>query len=73
MKNRLRVIRMERKLRQMDVAQFSHITHWTYWGYEHCDMLPNVLTAIRIADALGIRDLREIWQEDAETPSGYRH
>lgn len=73
MKNRLRVIRMERKLRQMDVAQFSHITHRTYWGYVRCDMLPNVLTAIRIADALGIRDLREIWQEDAETPSGYRH
>ena len=73
MKNRLRVIRMERKLRQIDVAQLCHITHKAYWQYERHNMLPNVLTAIRIADALGVQDLREIWQEEMQKPSCYRH
>ena len=64
MNNRLRVLREERELRQVDVAQLSNITHKAYWRYERHDMLPNVLTAIRIADALGVQDLREIWQEE---------
>ena len=63
MNNRLRVLREARKLRQVDVALRSNITHKAYWQYERHDMLPNVLTAIRIADALGVQDLREIWQE----------
>ena len=68
MKNRLRVLREARKLRQIDVAHLCHITHKAYWRYERHDMLPNVLTAIRIADALGVQDLREIWREEAENP-----
>lgn len=68
MKNRLRVLREARKLRQIDVAHLCHITHKAYWQYERHDMLPNVLTAIRIADALGVQDLREIWREEAENP-----
>ena len=73
MNNRLRVLREERKLRQLDVAQRANIALKMYRRYERHNMLPNVLTAIRVADALGVQDLREIWQEDAETPSGYRH
>ena len=73
MKNRLRVLREARKLRQIDVAQLCHITHKAYWQYERHDMLPNVLTAIRIADALGVQDLREIGQEEMQKPSCYRH
>ena len=73
MNNRLRVLREERNLRQVDVAQRANIVLKMYRRYERHDMHPNILTAIRITDALGMRDLREIWQEDAETPSGYQH
>ena len=64
MNNRLRVLREERNLRQLDVAQRANIALKMYRRYERHNMLPNVLTAIRVADALGVQDLREIWQEE---------
>jgi hypothetical protein len=64
MNNRLRILREERELRQVDVAQRADVVLKMYRRYECHNMLPNVLTAIRIADALEIRDLREIWQEE---------
>ena len=58
MNNRLRVLREERKLRQLDVAQRANIALKMYRRYERHNMLPNVLTAIRVADALGVQYLR---------------
>ena len=62
MKNR--ILKEKRKavgLTQQEVAKKVGITDTGYMNYEHGRREPKIGTAIKIADALGVRDLRELW------------
>lgn len=50
---------------QAEVAAVCNITTNAYQRYELGTRTPSVRTAIRIADALGIPNLRELWKETA--------
>lgn len=54
-----------------EIAKKTGITDVGYFYYEHCNREPKVGTAIKIAAALGVRDLRELWsrQPTAENQS----
>lgn len=52
---------------QAQVAKDASITVRMYQQYEYGQSEPSVRTAIRIADALGVTDLRELF--DAATPN----
>lgn len=49
---------------QAQVARLAGITEQTYQRYEYGQNEPRVRTAIRIADALNVTDLREIFPEE---------
>ncbi|ERL03175.1 hypothetical protein HMPREF1985_02337 [Mitsuokella sp. oral taxon 131 str. W9106] len=49
----------------MEIADMANIARRSYIRYEADATPPNVLSAIRIADALGVADLREIWNPAA--------
>ena len=53
---------------QAQVAREAQIKTVTYQRYEYGSSIPNVRTAIRIADALNVLDLREIFPESPTTP-----
>ena len=53
---------------QSQVARLAGITEQTYQRYEYGQNEPGVRTAIRIADALNVLDLREIFPESPTTP-----
>lgn len=66
MKNRLKEQRLRPGLTQVQVARKAGITERGYQRYEsdetskqHCE--PSIKSAIKIADALGVVDLRELW------------
>ena len=64
MKNTVLQFARERAgLTQAQVAKKIGITEQTYQRYEYGTSVPNVRTALRIADALGLTDLREIFKE----------
>lgn len=46
---------------QVQMAQEAQITVRAYQKYEHGEQHPNIRTAIRIADALGVQDVRALW------------
>ena len=48
---------------QTQVAKQAGVTERTYQFYEAGKKKPRVDTALRIADALGVTDLREIFKE----------
>lgn len=66
MKNHLREKRLSLGLTQAQLAGKAKTTLRSYRRYE-ADItnkehrLPDAVTAIRIADALGVKDLRELW------------
>ena len=66
MKTALKEYRLRIGLTQVQVADKASISERIYQKYESGDSkqrcVPNVLTAIKIADALGVRDLRELWR-----------
>ena len=62
----LRNIRKERGLTQAQVAQQSGITVRAYQNYEAGERVPDVLTAIRIANTLRVKDVRKLF--GAATP-----
>lgn len=65
MKNTVLQFARERAgLTQAQVAKKIGITEQTYQRYEYGTSVPNVRTALRIADALGVTDLREIFGEE---------
>lgn len=64
MKNlKLQAAREKSGKTQAQVARAVGITEQTYQRYEYGTQEPGVRTAIRIADALNIIDLREIFPE----------
>ena len=46
---------------QKQVAEEIKISVRNYQDYEYNINIPNVLTAIKIANALGVENLRELW------------
>ena len=58
---RLKEIREASGKTQLQIAEETGITVRVYQKYEHGEQRPNVWTAIRIADALGVKDVRSLW------------
>lgn len=66
MSNQLQMKRKNAGFTQAQLAKLAGITERGYRSYEASEKTnrrskPDVVTAIRIADALGVRDLRELW------------
>ena len=66
MSNALQLKRKSAGLTQAQLAKIIGITERGYRCYEASETAqrkhnPDILTAIRIADALGVRALRELW------------
>lgn len=60
--NQLKALRKTKGFTQSQVAEKVGITLRCYQRYEASDeRLPDVLTALGIADVLKVKDLREIW------------
>lgn len=69
MKNvRLQNAREKSGKTQAQIAKEVGVSERAYQGYEYGQKEPGVRTAIRIADALNVIDLREIFQEPTTTP-----
>lgn len=71
MSNLLQQKRKSAGFTQAQIAKFAGITERGYRRYEASEESkgirePSVTIAIKIADALGVQDLRELWQ--ATTP-----
>ena len=58
---RLKEIREASGKTQAEIAKETGVTVRAYQRYEHGEQRPNVRTAIRIADALGVKDVRSLW------------
>lgn len=58
---RLKEIREASGKTQVEIAKETGVTVRAYQRYEHGEQRPNVRTAIRIADALGVKDVRSLW------------
>ena len=61
LKTRLKEIREAFGKTQLQIAEETGVTVRAYQRYEHGEQRPNVRTAIRIADALGVKDVRSLW------------
>ena len=66
MSNQLRIKRKSAGFTQAQLAKLAGITERGYRSYEASKNTarrsePNITVAIRIADALGVKDLRELW------------
>ena len=61
MDTRLKEIREASGKTQAEIAKETGVTVRAYQKYEHGEQRPNVRTAIRIADALGVKDVRSLW------------
>ena len=61
MDTRLKEIREASGKTQAQMAKETGVTVRAYQRYEHGEQRPNVRTAIRIADALGVKDVRVLW------------
>lgn len=59
--NTLRSLRQKAGLTQVQIAQAVGINALSYQRYEYGKRYPDVLTAVRIADVLKVKDLRVIW------------
>ena len=55
---------------QSQVAEEAGTSQQAYQRYEYGTRVPNVETAIRIADALGVKDLRELFGSENGEVSG---
>lgn len=69
MKNYLKEQRLRIGLTQVQVAKKAGITERGYQRYEADEKSsqysePSIKTAIKIADALGVQDLREPWKHE---------
>ena len=72
----LRAAREQSGKTQAQVAKEAKIGERLYQDYEYDKVEPGVRTAIRIADALGVKDLRELFEaatpDIEERPGGNR-
>lgn len=71
MKTRLKTAREQSGKTQAQVAREAGINERLYQRYEYGQNEPGVRTAIRIADALGISDVRRLFAAAAD--EGYTH
>lgn len=62
---RLLQARTEMRLTQKEMATLLGLSIRGYQQLETYGMLPNLKAAIRIADALGVTDLRKLWNVDS--------
>lgn len=60
--NLLRYHRLKQRLTQADVASSCELDIRQYQKYERGENIPNIRIAIKLADLLGVSDLREIWK-----------
>ena len=60
----IRTVRIQLGYTQAAVAQQVGVAQQRYYEYESKKVKPRVRRAIAIADALGVRDLRELWEDD---------
>ena len=61
LENRLKEIRLQQEKQQEEIADLAGVSRRTYIRYENGSISPNLVSAFRIADALGIDNLRDIW------------
>lgn len=61
LRKKMQCLRAKADLKQEEVAQKVGISLMSYRRYEYGERLPDVKTAIRIADALGVADVRTLW------------
>ncbi len=61
MKLTIKDFRTRKKLKQSDLAKAAGITVTSYQRIEYGTQRPSLDTALKIADALGVQDLRELW------------
>lgn len=62
----IRTVRIQLGYTQAAVAMKVGVAQQRYYEYENKKVKPRVRRAIAIADALGVRDLRELWEDDDE-------
>ena len=61
LENRLKEIRLAQEKQQGEIAKLAGVSRRTYIRYENGSISPSLISAFRIADALGIDNLRDIW------------
>lgn len=61
LRNRLKEIRLKQEKQQGEIADLVGVSRRTYIRYENGSVFPNLVSAFRIADALGVDNLRDIW------------
>lgn len=52
-------------LRVMDMCKRANISRAAYYTYEYGKRNPDVVTALKLGDILGVKDLRELWATTA--------
>jgi len=57
----LKECRVRKGLTQLEVARKVGISTRTYQAYEANTRTPDVVTAIYIANILGVQDIRKLW------------
>ena len=67
----LKETRLNKGLTQVQVAEKTGITERSYQRYEadknsNDYREPKISTAIKIADALGVQDLRQLWKNESK-------
>lgn len=62
--------RMENQLTQSELASQSQITERHLQKIENGSVVPKISTAIRIADTLGVQDLRELFDQPTAQEEG---
>lgn len=74
MNMKLRAARDKSGMTQSQVAERSKVGERLYQDYEYGKREPGVRTAIRIADTLGVLDVRQLWGGNPieEKPDGNR-
>lgn len=57
----MKELRIQKGITQRDMARKVGISESVYQLYEYGKREPKARTAIRIADALGVQDVRSLW------------
>ncbi len=65
--SKLKECRTHKGLTQNDVALQIGVSTRSYQFYESGERVPDVRTAIRIAQVLGVCDLKELWSGNSAT------
>lgn len=64
-KTQIQIIRERKGIAFMEMLKLANIPKSTYYRYEQGQRTPDAKTAIRIADALGVKNYKEfraLWQ-----------